>query len=209
VFDIAYLRPFPNLTIMAPGCAEEVAPMLQFAVSLNSPAAIRYPKAAAPAIRGEFHPVEFGKAEILHYGTDGMIAVLGGQLADAVTAAQQLESRGIDMGVMNARFAKPLDTAAILEPLRHGQFLITVEEGILAGGFGSAILEAAAEEHLDTRLLYRLGIPDEYVEHGDRKELLAKIGLNVSGIVRCCEKAMDNLQREFVSAFHKREYVKD
>ncbi|MDR1491367.1 MAG: 1-deoxy-D-xylulose-5-phosphate synthase [Planctomycetaceae bacterium] len=196
VFDIAYLRPFPNLTIMAPGCAEDVTPMLQFAVSLDSPAAIRYPKAAAPAIGGEFCPIEYGKAEILRRGTDGMIVALGGQLADALTAAQQLETRGVDVGVMNARFAKPLDASTILEPLRRGQFLITVEEGTLAGGFGSAILEAAAEERLDTRLLYRLGIPDEYVEHGERKELLANFGLDVSGIVRRCENVAKYLQRE-------------
>ncbi|MDR1384172.1 MAG: 1-deoxy-D-xylulose-5-phosphate synthase [Planctomycetaceae bacterium] len=198
VFDIAYLRPFPNLTIMAPGCAEDVTPMLQFAVSLNAPAVIRYPKAAAPVIGGEFHPVEYGKAEILCHGTDGMIAALGGQLADAMTAVQRLESHGLDVGVINARFVKPLDTSTILEPLRCGQFLITIEEGTLAGGFGSTVLESAAEEHLDARQLYRLGIPDAYVEHGERKELLANLGLDVSGIMRCCENVVGNLQKELV-----------
>jgi len=201
VFDIAYLRPFPNLTIMAPGCAEDITPMLQFAVSLNSPSAIRYPKAAAPAIRefqqticGEFQPIELGKSEIILNGADGMIAALGGQLSDALAAAQQLKSRGIDVGVINVRFAKPLDTSTLLEPLRNGQFLITIEEGVLAGGFGSAILESAAEKHLDTRRLYRLGIPDSYIEHGERKELLSAIGLDVEGIVKCCEEIVKDFE---------------
>ena len=189
VFDIAYLRPFPNLTIMAPGSAGDMEPMLRFAVSLDGPTAIRYPKTAAPAIMREHQPLELGKAEILRTGDDGMIVVCGGQLADAITASQILDDLGISVGVVNARFVKPLDTVTILAPLRQGRFLVTVEEGMLAGGFGSAILEAAAAEHLDTRLLYRIGIPDMYIEHGERKELLANLGLDVRGIVNYCETA--------------------
>ncbi|MCL2623899.1 MAG: 1-deoxy-D-xylulose-5-phosphate synthase, partial [Planctomycetaceae bacterium] len=183
VFDIAYLRPFPNLVVMAPGCAQDMEAMLRFAISQNAPAAIRYPKTEAPTIARDYQPLELGKAEIIRRGTDGMIAVCGGQLADAISASQILAERGINVGVINARFVKPLDTQTILEPLLQGRFLVTVEEGMLAGGFGSAVLEAASAECLDTRLLHRLGIPDLYVEHGERNELLAKLGLNVQGIV--------------------------
>ncbi|MCL2347381.1 MAG: 1-deoxy-D-xylulose-5-phosphate synthase [Planctomycetaceae bacterium] len=197
VFDLAYLRPFPNLTVMAPGCAGDMLPMLQFAIRQNSPVAIRYAKAAAPTIMRNYQPVELGRAEVLRTGNDeindGMIAVCGAQLADAMTAAQQLEWKNIHVGVVNARFLKPLDSKTLLEPLRNGKFLVTVEEGMLAGGFGSAILEAAAAEHLDTRRLYRIGIPDEYVEHGERAELLAAFGLDARGIANYCQTAMSQM----------------
>ena len=191
VFDTAYLRPFPNLVIMAPGCACDMEAMLRFAMSLEGPAAIRYPRTVAPTILPEHLreqlPLELGKAEIICGGTDGMIAVYGGQLTDALSASQILAERGLSVGVINARFVKPLDTQTLLEPLRQGCFLVTVEEGMLAGGFGSAVLEAAVKERLDTRRLHRIGIPDIYVEHGKREELLANLGLDVHGIVRACE----------------------
>ena len=193
VFDIAYLRPFPNLVIMAPGCTSDMKAMLRFAISRDGPTAIRYPKTEAPTITRNDQPLELGKAEIIRTGsvgmnnTDGMIAVCGGQLVDAISASQILAKRGIHVGVINARFVKPLDTQTILEPLRQGRFLITVEEGMLAGGFGSAVLEAASAEQLDTRHLKRIGIPDMYVEHGERNELLAKLGIDVQGIVSAVE----------------------
>ncbi|MCL2623420.1 MAG: 1-deoxy-D-xylulose-5-phosphate synthase [Planctomycetaceae bacterium] len=195
VFDIAYLRPFPNLVVMAPGCVQDMEAMLRFAISQDAPAAIRYPKMEAPTIVRDNPPLQLGKAEIIRGGDNGMIAVCGGQLADAISASQILAERRISVGVINARFVKPLDAQTILEPLRRGHFLVTVEEGMLAGGFGSAVLEAASAERLDTRLLHRLGIPDLYVEHGERDELLANLGLDVRGILTCCETAAGNVVR--------------
>jgi len=199
VFDIAYLRPFPNLTIMAPGCASDMEAMLRFAISHDGPVAIRYPRTVAPTIKRKHQLVELAKAEIIRGGqgltalpSDGMITVCGGQLADAIAASQILAERGINVGVINARFIKPLDTQTILEPLWQGGFLVTVEEGMLAGGFGSAVLEAAAKEHLDTRRLHRIGVPDMYVEHGERDELLAKLGIDLQGIVATCITAAGN-----------------
>jgi 1-deoxy-D-xylulose-5-phosphate synthase len=81
---------------------------------------------------------------------------------------------------------KPLDTETLLTPLRRGQFLVTIEEGMLSGGFGSALLEAANTERLDTRNIYRLGIPDRYIEHGERSELLDDLGLNTDNLVKVC-----------------------
>ncbi|MDR1957547.1 MAG: 1-deoxy-D-xylulose-5-phosphate synthase [Planctomycetaceae bacterium] len=182
VFDIAYLRPFPNLTVMAPGCAEDVEPMLSIALQHDFPAAIRYPKCTAVKISEDFPPLEPGKAQVLRSGKHGTLAACGGLLSNALTAASELAFDGFDVGVVNARFVKPLDNVTLLEPLRQGRFLVTLEEGVLAGGFGSAVLEAAVDEHLDTRKLYRLGIPDHYVEHGERNDLLADIGLDVIGI---------------------------
>ncbi|MDR0521015.1 MAG: 1-deoxy-D-xylulose-5-phosphate synthase [Planctomycetaceae bacterium] len=186
VFDLCYLRPFPNMVMMTPADAWETAAMFDFAAALNQPVAIRYPKAASGGVSGGHASparIVLGKAETIRQGSDGFIAVCGSLLESAIQAAETLEQKGIRTGIINVRFVKPLDTATLLEPLRNGQFLMTVEEGMLAGGFGSAVLEAANEEHLDTRRVYRLGIPDRYVEHGERAELLADLGLTAENIV--------------------------
>lgn len=186
VFDLAYLRPFPNLVVMAPGDELDVAPMLQLALQHPGPTAIRYPKAAAESVKRRPTPLELGVAEVLHWGVDGMIVACGTLLGACVRAANLLRDEGLEIGVINARFVKPLDTETILKALRECHFVLTVEEGCLAGGFGSAVLEAASEAGVDTRRLRRLGIPDHYIEHAERSELLADLGLNVEGIARAC-----------------------
>jgi 1-deoxy-D-xylulose-5-phosphate synthase len=193
VFDIGYLRPFPNFVLMAPADALDVEPMFRFAELLEQPVAIRYPKATATIVERNPEPIRLGKAEIIRNGHDGMIAVYGAFLETAVEAAKtlgkNLDGLGrVDVGVINARFAKPLDTDLILQPLREGKFLITFEEGMLVAGFGSAVLEAANNEQLDTRHLRRLGIPDHYVEHGERSELLDDLGLNEKQLVKVCRE---------------------
>jgi 1-deoxy-D-xylulose-5-phosphate synthase len=191
VFDLGYLRPFPNLVVMAPGDALDIEPMFQFAAALTStlknPVAIRYPKATAEVIGRELTPIQLGKSEVIRKGGDGVIAVCGSFLDVAQRGAEKLQGE-IDLGIINARFVKPLDTEMILQPLREGKFLLTFEEGLLAAGFGSAVLEAANDEHLDTRKLRRLGIPDHYVEHGERSELLADLGLCEERIIEVCRE---------------------
>lgn len=177
VFDLAYLRPFPNFVLMAPGEGRETMEMLDFAMRYDGPSAIRYPKSIAPHLPGPNRPIKLGKAEILKSGTDGMIAVYGGLLDTALNAADET-----GFGVINARFLKPLDTETLLAPLREGKRLFTLEESMRAGGFGSAILEAASDEGIDTRLIERIGIPDRYIEHGDRSELLADLGMDADSI---------------------------
>ncbi len=193
VFDLAYLRPFPNIAVLAPADAFDVEPMFRFAVESGGPVAIRYPKATASNEPRTVERLELGKSEVLRQGRDGMVAVCGGFLDLANEAAKKLGTNldglgRVDLGVINARFVKPLDTKTILQPLREGKFLITLEEGMLAGGFGSAVLEAACDENLDTRKLRRIGIPDRYVEHGERAELLDDLGINVAELVKTCRK---------------------
>ena len=188
-FDLAYLRSFPNLTVMAPGDELDVAPMLDLALRHDGPATIRYPKAAAETVKRQPVPLERGTAEVLRWGEDGMIVACGTLLSDCVRAANLLHEEGLEVGVINARFVKPLDTETILKAVGECPFVVTVEEGCLAGGFGSAVLEAASDAGLDTRAVRRLGMPDEYVEHGDRGELLAELGLDVEGIARVCREA--------------------
>ena len=183
VFDFAYMRTFPNLVVMAPGDAKELPAMLDFSLQHDSPCAIRYPKATAAEIDRLPAPLELGRSEILHWGTEGCLIACGALLPRCVEAATQLREQGLDVGVINARFLKPLDTETILKAIRECGFVITLEEAALAGGFGSAVLEAAADASLDAGHVCRLGIPDHYIEHGERDELLADLGLDVDSIV--------------------------
>lgn len=188
VFDIAYLRPMPNLVVMAPGDELDVGPMLDLALTVPSPTAIRYPKARAEAVARQPAAMVVGTAETLRPGPDGMIIACGGLLPSCVRAAEQLAAEGLEVGVINARFVKPLDTETLLGAIRLCPFVVTVEEGSLAGGFGSAVLEAACDAGLETSHVRRLGLPDQYVEHGDREQLLADLELDVEGIVRACKR---------------------
>ena len=132
---------------------------------------------------------------MLHWGVDGMFVACGSLLGACVQAADRLADEGIDFGVINARFVKPLDAATILRAVRDCPLVVTVEEGVLMGGFGSAVLEAASEAGLDASRIRRLGIPDHFIEHGSRSELLADLGLDVAGIARACRQWVDRPQK--------------
>ena len=186
-FDNTYMRAFPNIAMMAPGDEADVAPMLDFALRHNGPTSIRYPKANVERIERTSTPIELGKAEIYEWGTDGMFVAFGTLFGDCVRAAERLRTQGLDVGVINARFAKPLDTETILKAIADSGFVITVEESTLCGGFGSAVLEAANDAGLRTDHIKRLGIPDRFIEHGERSELLADISLDVDGLVAAAE----------------------
>jgi 1-deoxy-D-xylulose-5-phosphate synthase len=189
-FDIGYMRVFPNMVLMAPGDAYDAKEMLDFALKCDHPTGMRYPKANAETMSGERTPIECGVAEVLSFGRDGNLLCCGTLLADCVRASQKLRERGLDVGVINARFIKPLDRQIIERSLRDGGFLVTVEEGQLMGGFGSAVLEAANEMQLNTQRIRRIGLPDRFIEHGERAELLGELGLDQLGIVEvCCEMA--------------------
>jgi 1-deoxy-D-xylulose-5-phosphate synthase len=190
VFDIAYMRLFPNMTVMAPGDEHDVAPMLRFALTLNNPASIRYPKANLERVERDVTPVESGRAEVIEWGEDGVFVVFGSLLPAAVQAAKTLREEGMSIGVINARFAKPLDTDTILRAVEQMPFVMTVEEGTLHGGFGSAVLEAANAAGLDARNVTRLGIPDRFIEHAERGELLAELGLDAKGLALAARRAL-------------------
>jgi len=186
VFDLGYMRVFPNIALMVPGDEVDLQQMLALALKHDSSCAIRYPKANATTIAGDRAPVEFGRAEVLFAGEDGMIVCGGGLLPECLAAANALQHDGLSVGVINARFVKPLDTETIVRAIRQSPFVVTVEEAALMGGFGSAALEAAAEAGVDASHVRRLGIPDHFVEHGERGELLADLGLDAAGIAAAC-----------------------
>jgi 1-deoxy-D-xylulose-5-phosphate synthase len=190
-FDTTYLRLFPNVTVMAPGDDADVAPMLRFALAHDGPASLRYPKANLERVERRAVPVELGQAEVFDWGEDGVLVAYGSLFPTCVKAAARLRDDGLHLGVVNARFAKPLDRATLLKAVEELPLVVTVEEGALAGGFGSALLEAANGAGLDTRHVVRLGIPDRFVEHGERGELLAELGLDAEGICAAVRRALD------------------
>jgi 1-deoxy-D-xylulose-5-phosphate synthase len=201
-FDIAYLRCLPNMVVMAPGDAWDAPAMLAFALQHDGPISMRYPKASAVSVNpglqaGEERrvgaavnrePIELGRSETLRPGRDGTILCLGTLLSECLAAADLLAADGLEVGVVNMRFAKPIDKDAIERALRDSGFVLTVEEGCLAGGFGSAVLEVASDLGLETSRLKRLGLPDRFIEHGERSELLADLGLDAKGLAAACRE---------------------
>ncbi|HEY2910311.1 MAG TPA: 1-deoxy-D-xylulose-5-phosphate synthase, partial [Gemmataceae bacterium] len=190
VFDVPYLRLFPNMTCLAPGDERDVQPMLAMALEHPGPISIRYPKTNLDSVDrpNEFAPVELGKAEVIEWGEDGCFIAFGTLLANCLAAARLLADEGIRVGVINARFVKPLDRETILRAVETLPFVATVEEGTIEGGFGTAVLEAANAAGIDSRNVVRFGIPDRFIEHGDRGELLAELGLHPEGLANAVRK---------------------
>ncbi|HUW64323.1 MAG TPA: 1-deoxy-D-xylulose-5-phosphate synthase [Spirochaetia bacterium] len=192
LFELSYLRALPGLTIMAPADENELRQMLKTALSLDGPAVIRYPRGAGRGAAMEEAPkvLEVGRARLLQKGKDLTMVALGTMLWPALEAAALLAEDGITADVINARFVKPLDRETILARAVATGCLVTVEEHVLAGGFGSAVLEAVKDRQLNVKVL-RLGIGDQFVEHGSQAVLREKYGLTGPGIA---DAARDLLQ---------------
>ncbi|MBI3054422.1 MAG: 1-deoxy-D-xylulose-5-phosphate synthase [Betaproteobacteria bacterium] len=185
-FDLSYLRCVPNLTVMAPSDENECRQMLYTAFQLNTPAAVRYPRGTGPgvAIQKEMRALPVGRGEIRRSGRkialiSKKIAILafGSMLKPALEVAEEL-----DATVANMRFVKPLDDALVAELARSHDLLVTVEENVIKGGAGSAVLESLQQQGLEVPVL-QLGLPDRYVDHGDPALQLASCGLNRDGIL--------------------------
>jgi 1-deoxy-D-xylulose-5-phosphate synthase len=189
-FDIPYMRIFPNMVVAAPGDENDIVPLLRWALQRNGPVGMRYPRATLEKVERPVTPVELGKAEVYDWGEDGVFIAYGALFPTCVKAAQQLAQEGLHIGVINARFCKPLDRETILKAVEEMPLVVTVEEGTLEGGFGSAVLEAVSAAGLDTRHIVRRGLPDVYVEHAERHEQLADLGLDVSGLCATIRKAL-------------------
>jgi 1-deoxy-D-xylulose-5-phosphate synthase len=183
VFDNSYMRVFPNIVIMAPGDERDLPAMLDFSLSFPGPTSIRYPKTTSEIIERPHAPIELGRSEVIRWGEDGTFVCFGALLPTCIAAADRLAKDGLDIGVINARFLRPLDTETIFKAIHETGFVLTVEENTLVGGFGSAVLEAANDAGIPTDNVRRLGIPDRYIEHGERHELLADLGLDVAGLM--------------------------
>ncbi len=186
VFDIAFSRSIPNMTVMAPSDENELADMLATALVCGGPCAIRYPRAHATGLPMKSYPetLPIGKARMMAEGSDILIIAIGSMVGPSVEASHILSQEGFSVAVMDARFVKPLDRDLILEKAAAAGMVLTVEEGVLAGGFGSSVLEVLSEEGLHSIVTARMGIPDSFVEHGARSELLEELGLCAEGIAQ-------------------------
>jgi len=184
VFDYSYLRHIPNLVIMAPKDENELRNMLYTALNMKSPVAIRYPRGNGLGVSMD-QPLEqlmIGASEQLKEGNDIVFLATGAMVEPCQVASELLAAQGMQAGVINARFIKPLDEQLIRRLSRDAGIIVTVEDNILAGGFGSAVLEYLNEQNFNRVKVLRLGFPDKFIEHGTRKQLLAKYGLAAEGI---------------------------
>ena len=186
VFDYAYLRSMPEMTIMAPKDENELRHMLKTAVDYDGPVSVRYPRGSGVGveINEPMHSLPIGKAEVLREGKDVCLWAIGSMVQSALQVAAKLAEQGISAGVVNMRFAKPLDKELLLAHAAQYGKIVTLEEGALQGGVGSAVLETLNEAKIlqQCRVL-TLGIPDEFVLHGDKKLLMKDLGLDVDAIV--------------------------
>ncbi|MBI5420492.1 MAG: 1-deoxy-D-xylulose-5-phosphate synthase [Deltaproteobacteria bacterium] len=185
LFDLSFLRHIPNMSVMAPGNESELVRMLRTAVYAGRPAAIRYPRGSftGAGLEAPTKPIPWGKAELSADGKDLLILAIGTTVAPSLYAAEELGKRGISAAVVNARFVKPLDADLILSLAHRTGRVLTVEENVLAGGFGSAVLEMFEEHGWHPGVFRRLGIRDTFVEHGSQAELRDAHGLNADAVV--------------------------
>jgi 1-deoxy-D-xylulose-5-phosphate synthase len=186
-FDLGYMRLFPGIAVMAPGDEHDLEAMVEWSLAHDGPTAIRYPKAVVERHAGTRAPIELGRAETMAEGADGLVVACGTLLGEALKAAADLRREGLEIAVVNARFVKPLDPA-IVERIEAAPWTVTVEENALPTGFGGAVLEAVNEAGIHAGPLVRLGLPDRFVEHGERAELLAELGLDATGIAATCRR---------------------
>lgn len=179
VFDLSFLRDIPNLILAAPADENEMQHMLKTAFDSKAPFVLRYPRGTGFGVKLDDEPQDLpiGKGVWLKKGKDATILAIGNRVHPALAAAEALKKHKIDCGVVNMRFVKPLDTQIIDEALKVSKHLVTVEDNMLAGGFGSAVAEYLADKQANFKLL-RLGIGDEFVEHGKVANLFDKLGLN-------------------------------
>ncbi len=192
LFDLSYLRSLPNMVLMAPKDENELRQMLATALQHDGPVAIRYPRGTAMgvALESPLAALPIGKAEILKEGDDVAILALGRCVPEGLEAHALLAERGVRATVVNCRFVKPIDIDLIAGVARRVPRIITVEENVRQGGFGSAVLEALNDQGITHVAVERLGVPDIFVEHGSPDVLRAKYGLDADGIVKAAARLM-------------------
>lgn len=185
-FDLSYLTLIPNLVVSAPKDENELQHLLYTAIKSGRPMAIRYPRSLGLGVKldEELKPIPIGKGEIVKYGKDVAILAIGAMVAPALEAAQELAASGIDAAVVNARFAKPLDSELVTELVSHIKRIVTIEENTLSGGFGNSISDLLQKSGVSNIQVKSIGLPDDFIEQGTQAMLRAKYGLDARGIAR-------------------------
>ena len=185
-FDYSFMRMIPHMNVMAPADENELQHMLKTAIAMNAPVSIRYPRGAGVGVpldeRLETLPV--GKGVRMRDGKDVTLLAVGNRVHPALAAADILEKEGVSVGVVNMRWIKPLDKDLLKQAAEKTTRLVTVEDNVIQGGFGSAVLEALSEMRLTSTSVLRIGHPDKFIQHGTQDELYADIGLDAPGIAK-------------------------
>ena len=193
LFDLSYLRSIPNIIIMSPKDENELQHMLKTALQCNGPVAVRYPrgKGYGAKLDEEIKTLKIGEAEVLQGGDDLVILAIGATVYPALHAARELEEEKIKVGVVNSRFVKPLDRDLICDLAGKVGKIITIEENVLPGGFGSSVLEVLGESGIQGVKVKCLGVNDVFLEHGAQSILRKKYGLDTEGIIYSAREIMD------------------
>lgn len=192
LFDFCYLRSLPNIVVMAPSNENELRRMMMTAIHYNGPISFRYPRGIAVGVPldPEIMPLEIGKGKIIQNGEDILILAIGSTVHESIKAHSELKNRGINATVIDCRFIKPLDIDLVASLVRKISTVITVEENVRQGGFGSAVLECLNEQGVTDFKLQRLGISDEFVAHGPQSFLRSKYGIDSTGIVNAAVRML-------------------
>ncbi len=203
--DIAYLRGFPGMVLMAPMDEDELGEAMRFGLTLDQPSAIRYPRDTVPPSIPGCPAFELGRSRRLREGEDATILCYGVTSGYALAAAEMLAESGIEAAVVNARFAKPVDRIMVERAFASGGAVVTVEDHSISGGFGSAVLEAAQELGLTFARFTRLGMPaDRFVAHGPRTAQMAECGIDATGIAAAVQRLVEQSERPAVAPLGNR-----
>jgi 1-deoxy-D-xylulose-5-phosphate synthase len=202
-FDLSYLRLIPDLVVMAPKDENELRHMVKTMASYDEgPSVIRFPRGNGHGVTMDkrLRKLPIGKGEVVRQGREVVLFAIGSMVATSMRAADILAEKGIDATVVNARFVKPLDVELVDEVLTDEPVLITVEENAVAGGFGSGVNEYLVSQGYDTSYVRNLGIPDKFIEHGNRDALLTEIGLTAEAIAQISVSLLKEQKRVFKPA---------
>lgn len=194
LFDLAYLSGIPNMTVMSPKNKWEFADMIRFAIEFHGPIAIRYPRGAAYDGLQEFRePIVYGKSEVIYEEQDIAVFAVGHMMETVEAVCAQLRERGYHCSLINVRFVKPFDQDILKQMSRAHRLFVSIEEGLLDGGYGEKIANYAARERMDVCVLQN-GIQDEYVEHGNVELLRKEVHLDADSIVEKIVATYDALK---------------
>ena len=194
VFDLSFLSTIPNMTVMAPKNKWELADMLRFAIQYPGPVAVRYPRGTAYTGLEEFRaPIEYGKSEVIQAGEGIALLSVGHMMETALQVSDSLRERGIQSTLVNSRFVKPVDEKLLEELSKSHTLYVTIEENVLAGGYGAQVLAYVEKKRLPVQV-ESFGIPDEYVEHGNIEVLRKEVMLDA-----------DTITERILSVYQKRQ----
>ncbi|RHQ99769.1 1-deoxy-D-xylulose-5-phosphate synthase [Peptoclostridium sp. AF21-18] len=187
-FDLSYLNSIPGITVMAPKDSKELMSMMDLSLEIDGPCAIRYPRGNCYELNvGKYGKIETGTYEVLKEGKDTVILAIGNMVKNALEAAEVLEKEGISVGVVNARFLKPIDEKLLDEMFSKYKNIITVEDNIIIGGFGSRILQYASEKEYNNKVI-NIALPEKFIPHGSCEELQELAGISANKIVERIKK---------------------